>query len=1047
MFYLLERINRICSEISKNIYTSVVDIKNYLYVDGNYKSIDLVNAKANDEWKEFKTGDLWGGRDCHRWFKCNIKVPEEFHGNTIALNFYTFEEGWDATNPQFIIYVNGEQIQGLDINHREIILTRNAVKGTNYEIDLHAYSGMLLDKKTTLHGKLVVIDEEARKLYWNLKVPLDACKEFDKEDKNRIDIINILNDAVNLIDFRKCGSFEYSESLKRANEFLEEEFYNKMCGHEDVIATCVGHTHIDVAWLWTVEQTREKVNRSFSTVLKLMDEYPEYVFMSSQPQLYKMVKQDNPKLYEKIKEKIKQGVWETEGGMWLEADCNVISGESMVRQIIHGKRFFKNEFGVDSKILWLPDVFGYSAAIPQILKKSGIKYFMTTKISWNQFNKIPNDTFMWKGIDGTEVLTHFITTTVPEQNKDSHFTTYNGHIHPDSIIGAWRRYQNKNINNDILISFGWGDGGGGATFEMLENAKRLSRGIPGVPKVKIGKSLDYFEKLENKVSKIKNLPKWVGELYLEYHRGTYTSMGKNKRDNRKCENLYLAAEKINSLSMILGNLYPQENINDSWEIILLNQFHDIIPGSSIKDVYDVTEKEYAKLLENVDNLINVGIDNVVKRINLKEKSLVVFNTLGFERNDIAIFEIPENIINPIVIDEFGNEFICQRVENNKVIFFAKNIPANGYKTFKIVESVSNENPKYDDFKISKTYMENKFFRIEFDDRAQIKSFINKELNREIVKNGFLANEIQAFEDMPMCFDNWDIDIYYKEKMWKIDDLKSIEILERGPVRATLKIERKFLDSTIIQKIQFYNDIGKIDFDTYIDWKEKDILVKVAFPVDINSNEATYEIQYGNVTRSTHNNTSWDVAAFEVCGHKWVDLSEGGFGVSILNDCKYGHDIKEGTMRLTLLKSSCDPNPYADKEEHFLKYSLYSHEGTWKDSDTVELAYQLNTPLFTRVEEAHEGDLNSSLSLVKLDKNNVMIEVVKKAEDSDYIVVRIYEFHNKRTNVTMEFMKDLFDVMECDLMEEKINSMEIIENNKIKFIINPFEIKSIKIKFK
>lgn len=1046
MFYLVERIDKVCKEISKNIYTSTLDIKNYFYVDGNYKNIDLINEKASDEWKKFKTGDLWGGRDCHRWFKCNVKVPEEFHGKTIALDFYTFEEGWDATNPQFILYVNGEQIQGLDINHREVILTHSAVKDTNYEIDLHAYSGMLVDKKLTLHGKLVVIDEEARKLYWNLKVPLDVCKEFDKEDKNRIDIINVLNYAVNLIDFRKIGSFEYSESLKRANEFLETKFYDEMCGHEDVIATCVGHTHIDVAWLWTVEQTREKVNRSFSTVLKLMDEYPEYVFMSSQPQLYKMVKQDNPKLYEKIKEKIRLGVWEAEGAMWLEADCNVTSGESLVRQIIHGKRFFKDEFGIDSKILWLPDVFGYSAAIPQMLKKSGIKYFMTTKIAWNQFNKIPNDTFMWKGIDGTEVLTHFITTTVPGQNKDSHFTTYNGHIQPDTIIGAWKRYQNKNINNDVLVSFGWGDGGGGATLEMLENAKRLSRGIPGVPKVKIGKALDYFEKLEKKVLNSRNLPKWVGELYLEYHRGTYTSMGRNKRDNRKCENLYVAAEKINSLSMILGNEYPQENINRSWETILLNQFHDIIPGSSIKDVYDVTEKEYANLLDNVDSLIDKGIDNIVKRIKLKERNLVVLNTLGFERNDIVTFEIPQNIINPCVIDEFGNEIVCQKVDEGKAIFFAQNIPANGYKTFKVVESILNENVNQYELEINKTHMENKFFRVELDDFAQIKSFVNKELNREVIKNGCLANEIQAFEDMPMCFDNWDIDIYYKEKMWKIDNLESIEVLEYGPVRATLKIERKFLDSAIVQKVQIYNDIDRIDFDTYVDWKEKDILVKVAFPVDVNAKEATYEIQYGNVTRSTHNNTSWDVAAFEVCGHKWADLSEGGFGVSILNDCKYGYDIKDGNMRLTLLKSSCDPNPCADKEEHLFKYSLYAHSGTWKEGDTVKLAYQLNTPLFARIEEAHEGDLDKSLSLIKIDKDNVIIEVIKKAEDSDYVVIRMYEFHNKRTNITLEFMKNLSDVLECDLMEEKINSLEFVEN-KVSFIINPFEIKSIKVRFK
>ena len=554
MYYLLERIDKICGEISKHIYRDSISIDNYKYIDGNYHNIDLIKEAPADGWRDFKTGDLWGGRDAHGWFKCTVEVPERFAGQTIALNFKTFEEGWDATNPQFILYVNGEQIQGVDINHREIILTHNAVAGEKYEIDLHAYAGMLADKLATLSGNLVVIDMASRELYWNLKVPVDVCKELEKEDKNRVDMITVLNEAVNLIDLRRPKSEMYDESVKKANDFLNDKFYGELCGHEDVIATCVGHTHIDVAWLWTVAQTREKVARSFSTVLKLMEEYPEYIFMSSQPQLYKMLKEDHPKIYEKVKEKIEEGVWEPEGAMWLESDCNVTSGESLVRQIMHGKRFFKDEFNVDSKILWLPDVFGYSAALPQILKKSDVDYFMTTKIAWNQFNKIPHDTFMWKGIDGTEVLTHFITTTGPGQERESHFTTYNGHIQPDAVMGAWRRYQDKNLNNDVLISFGWGDGGGGATLEMLENARRLSKGIPGAPKVKMGTSLDYFKRLEEKVKDNNKLAKWNGELYLEYHRGTYTSMARNKRDNRKCENMYTAAEKLNSLAMLEGKL-------------------------------------------------------------------------------------------------------------------------------------------------------------------------------------------------------------------------------------------------------------------------------------------------------------------------------------------------------------------------------------------------------------------------------------------------------------------------------------------------------------
>ena len=937
MYYLLERIDKICGEISKHIYRDSISIDNYKYIDGNYHNIDLIKEAPADGWRDFKTGDLWGGRDAHGWFKCTVEVPERFAGQTIALNLKTFEEGWDATNPQFILYVNGEQIQGVDINHREIILTHNAVAGEKYEIDLHAYAGMLADKLATLSGNLVVIDMASRELYWNLKVPVDVCKELEKEDKNRVDMITVLNEAVNLIDLRRPKSEMYDESVKKANDFLNDKFYGELCGHEDVIATCVGHTHIDVAWLWTVAQTREKVARSFSTVLKLMEEYPEYIFMSSQPQLYKMLKEDHPKIYEKVKEKIEEGVWEPEGAMWLESDCNVTSGESLVRQIMHGKRFFKDEFNVDSKILWLPDVFGYSAALPQILKKSDVDYFMTTKIAWNQFNKIPHDTFMWKGIDGTEVLTHFITTTGPGQERESHFTTYNGHIQPDAVMGAWRRYQDKNLNNDVLISFGWGDGGGGATLEMLENARRLSKGIPGAPKVKMGTSLDYFKRLEEKVKDNNKLAKWNGELYLEYHRGTYTSMARNKRDNRKCENMYTAAEKLNSLAMLEGKAYPQENINNSWETVLLNQFHDIIPGSSIKEVYDVTEVEYKELIENADSMINETKGFIASKINLDNRSVIVNNTLGFERSDIATFEIPVGINNVAVIDEDGNKLVCQKIEGNKAIFFAKGVPANGYKSYAIVEA---DDVNTEVVKLTTTEAENKFVKIKFDEKGQIVSFIHKDQNRELLKDGAIGNEIQAFEDKPMCFDNWDIDIYYKEKMWKIDDVQSIEVVEQGPVRSTLRVERKFLESTIVQNIHIYNDIERVDFETVIDWKERDVLVKTAFPVEINASEATYEIQYGNVTRPTHNNTSWEVAAFEVCGHKWADLSEGDFGVSLLNNCKYGHDIKDGNMRLTLLKSTCDPNPDADKEVHHLTYSIYSHNGDWKEGHLLQLLKKL-----------------------------------------------------------------------------------------------------------
>ncbi|GLC30875.1 alpha-mannosidase [Clostridium omnivorum] len=1041
MYYALERVQKICSELKNYVYTNRISINDYKMLEGNYLGMEGIK-KAEGQWKEFHTGDLWGGRDYHCWLKSQVTVPEEFAGKVIALSFKTFDEGWDAINPQFILYVNGEHIQGIDINHREVIISDYAEAGKTYEIDLHAYSGMVADRKCTLYGELVTIDKPLRELFFNLQVPVWVCEKLDKEDKRRIDMLSVLNEAINLLDLRKPFSKEFHASIDEANNFMRTEFYEKLCGHNDTIATCVGHTHIDVAWHWTVAQTREKVARSFSTVLKLMEEYPEYIFMSSQPQLYKFLKEDHPHVYEKVKEKVKEGVWEPEGAMWLEADCNVTSGESLIRQILFGKRFFKDEFGVDSEILWLPDVFGYSAALPQILKKSDVNYFMTTKIAWNQFNKVPYDTFMWKGIDGTEVLTHFITTKGPYQEPESHFTTYNGEIHPGAIIGAWDRYQQKEINNDVLVSYGFGDGGGGATYEMLEVAKRLNKGILGCPKVEMGTSRDYFKKLEKKVKGNKRLPKWSGELYLEYHRGTYTSMARNKRDNRISENLYTTAEKMNSFAMLLGKNYPQESLNKGWENILLNQFHDILPGSSIKEVYEVTKEEYKEIIGNGNKALKEAVDAIASKVNVKSKSVMVFNSLSFNRNDIAEFEIPEGITNPALIDEVGRKVICQRTEGKKAIFFAENVPANGYKSYMITDASKAAS----EVLISNEAAENKYIRLEFDNKGQIKSFYDKVNNRELLKNGELGNVLQAFEDKPMNFDNWDIDIYYDEKLWKVDDVQSVEVIEKGPVRSTLKLTRKFSDSTIIQRVCIYNDMSRVDFKTYVDWKEHQVLLKAAFPIDINTNKATYEIQYGNVERPTHQNTSWDTARFEVCGQKWADLSEGDFGVSLLNDSKYGHDIKEGVMRLTLIKSGIEPNPTTDQEEHNFTYSLYPHSGDWRQGNTVQMAYNLNVPLYTKVEEEHAGELPAEASFAKINSDNAIIEVIKKAEDSGDLVIRLYECYNKRSNVTIELLKNIEEAVECNLMEKDMEPVNF-EGNKLSFELKPYEIKSFKVKLK
>lgn len=1045
MYFALERVRKITEELKTYIYSEELRIKNFNMKDGNYVTLDEVE-KSSNPWKKYNCEELWGGRDIHSWFRTTIEVSESMDGKTIAFCLLTEGKGFDAVNPQFLFYVNGELMQGLDINHREVIITENAQVGEKYDIDLHAYSGML-DEKTILSGKIVNINKKVSELYYDIKVPLLVCEELDEDDKRRVDMLLILNQTINLVDLRNPFSDLFYESVEKANNYIREELYEKMCGHNEVLATCVGHTHIDVAWLWTVAQTREKVVRSFSTVLNLMKEYPEFRFMSSQPQLYEFVRKRNPEVYEKIKEKIKEGVWEAEGAMWLEADCNVTSGESLVRQILFGTKFFKEEFNVENKVLWLPDVFGYSAALPQILIKSDIRYFMTNKISWSQFNRFPYDTFMWRGIDGTEVLTYFTTTKDLHEDAKPYFTTYNGKINPESIIGGWDRYHHKEINNNILIPFGYGDGGGGATKEMLEIGRRMSRGIPACPKVKMGTAKEFFEELEKKVIGKKQLPKWVGELYLEYHRGTYTSMGRNKKYNRKSEFMYQEAEFYSTFAKELGREYPKEQLNKGWKTILLNQFHDILPGSSIKEVYEVSEQEYIEVLNNGKNIINSAQKSIASKINLEKTSLVVFNTLSHMRNDIVEFEVPETIKYPYILDEDDKVIDYQFVEGEnckrKVIFFAKNVPSKGYKVFRLED-------KYMELKntliIRKDLLENQFFNIKFDSSGNISSLYDKVNSREILKEGETGNNLLAFEDKPIINDNWDIDIYYQEKMWKLDDIESINVIENGPIRGGIEIKRKFSNSFIIQKVYIYKDIPRIDFDTYIDWKESQVLLKAAFPVDIHTDKATYEIQFGNVERPTHWNTSWDTARFEVCAHKWADLSEDDYGVSLINDCKYGYDIKDGVMRLTLIKSGIEPNKDADKEEHKFSYSIYPHEGNWRKANTIKMAYNFNVPMNVNIENAHCGNLPTKFSFVNLNKDNVILETVKKAEDSEEIILRMYECYNRRTNINVSLWKNIESVVECNLMERYIKNINFYENNFC-FDIKPYEIKTFKLKFK
>lgn len=1029
MIFAKERVQVICNELKKSAVLQKQEISLWKMKEGLFfrpKEAEL----DPQPWQDFDSHTMhWYGKDRHYWFRTQWTVPESFHHKPLWLNICTQIDEWDdAKNPQFLLFLNGGVVQGIDMNHREVLITENAKAGDVYQMDMQAYSGTL-HTEFQLFGKITEVNPQIQGLYYDLQVPVWALERMEKDSKTRLDLERVLNQTINLLDLRDVYSKAFYASVDKARAYIAKALYQEMAGYEDVIATCIGHTHIDVAWWWTVAQTREKVVRSFSTVLKLMDEYPEYKFMSSQPQLYQFLKERYPELYEKVKERVKEGRWEPEGGMWLEADCNLTSGESLVRQFLYGKRFFKEEFGVDSRELWLPDVFGYSAALPQIMKRSGISYFMTTKLSWNQFNKIPYDTFQWRGIDGSEILTHFVTTLGEEQDpKKDFFTTYNGNLHPGSIMGGWERYQNKEINNDILISYGYGDGGGGPTRQMLEVSKRMEKGVKGIPKVRQEFSGKYFDELSERVKDNPRLPTWAGELYFEYHRGTYTSMARNKRSNRRSEQMLMDLELLSLLALSKGVSYPSNELKSMWKTVLLNQFHDILPGSSIHEVYEVTKKEYEEIRQLGEGLIHERL----KALSQGGDGMTVFNTLGFEHGGIV--HLNDSNIKSLICGD-GTAYPVQKTGKGAVAF-VKSVPSKGYAGFAIgKDAIEKESP----FLIQPNGIETPFYCIKIDENGAFTSVYDKENGREVLQPNTRANLMRVYEDKPIYYDNWDIDIFHTEKSWDVDDVLRMEWVERGPVRAALLVEHQFQHSFFRQKIYFYADSHRIDFENRIDWKEHQHLLKVHFPVEIHSDEATFEIQFGNVTRKTHHNTSWDVARFESCGHRWIDLGEGGYGVSLLNDCKYGHSVNDGNMALTLIKSGIEPNPVADQEEHFFTYSLYPHAGNWREAGTAREAAALNQPFYAQA----GGQKGEKYSLFSLDAEHVMLDTVKLSEDGKSMILRLYEYQNQRGKVTVSSDYSIHRVEECNLME---NTEAALAHgaNSFSFEIKPYEIKTFRV---
>ncbi|MBR0463126.1 MAG: alpha-mannosidase [Clostridia bacterium] len=1008
-----------------------------------------VAPRGTQDYVPFVNGSEWGMNDQQDWvdFRFSVTVPEDYRGKvTVSINTGR-EMGWEATNPQFVVWVNGRIEQAFDTKHTSLTLQAEAKPGETYDILLQAYANYFMPNHgshSPIPPRLYVtvndVCEDVVQLVYDLNVPYEAILLEPKDCRDRELTVYTLSDALNLLDLRNPFSEAFHASVAAARAYMKENYYDKIAEIEpEAYADIIGHTHIDVAWLWDLYQTRHKAVRTFATMLKLMEQYPEFKFMSSQAQLYQFVKEDQPELFERIREAVARGQWEPEGGMWVEADCNISGGEALVRQFLYGNEFFETEFGRRSKILWLPDVFGYSAALPQILKKSGIDYFMTSKLSWSEFNLSPYDTFMWKGIDGSEVLTHFTPTRdyegpgSYERHDDlAFFTTYNAMINPVQIKGGWQRFQQKGLDNHFLVSYGFGDGGGGSADWMIENARRMYGPVAGLPAVRQEFARDFFEKLEKRVTGNKRLPKWSGELYLEYHRGTYTAMARNKRSNRKIEIELRETELWREYARkVCGLPYPDEAMRSIWRRMLTLQFHDILPGSSIQKVYDDSKIIYEQLFAEIKVIKDEALSALGKNL---AGDLLAYNSLSETRDDIVWFDADERVT--ALRDASGREYPVQFVEGRACAFVEGLLPMTATPLY-FVRGEKNQ----DALDVSVTGFHTPYFEGAFDEAMRMTSLVDVREGRELVKPGQAFNRIVCYENRPHNYDAWDINIYYDEHSWDVTDLIGSEVVANGPVLAKIRNTYRFNNSTIWQDVVFYRQIDRIDFETKVDWKEQHYMLKAHFPADLFYNDATYDIQYGNVRRATHKNTSWDVARFEVCAHKWMDVGESNYGFSLMNDCKYGHSVDENSVALTMLKSSTEPNPIADQEMHYFTYSIVPHSGDWRQANIPEKAYRLNIPVTAL---PGQGGSDCLASFAAVDQPNVIVESVKKALKSDGTVVRLYECFGQRSKVTLTLGCPAQAVRSISLMEDDLGEVAL-DGNKVVFDIKPYEIVSFMVK--
>ncbi|WP_240231661.1 alpha-mannosidase [Devosia lacusdianchii] len=1034
---------RLCKDLGDKILTPIADAPFQWHVQRKDVTTEQALADQWQAWEKFGPHSVWAKKQGHTWFAAEVEVPEAARGQTLVLKFTSqWQDRPGSTDPQCLAYLDGKIAQALDGNHTELVIERKAKPGSKHTLLVNAFT--FFDRPLVgFTVEFFVRNERAEKLYYDLQTPLEVAIRLQQQDPRRHAILAIVERALRALD-RRDGHTEAFVASLAAAEKIAAEVYALVDTEVQPQITAVGSTHLDVGWLWRVMHTRDKTGRSFATVLNLMEEYPEFVFMYNQSVLFDFLKKDYPELWDRLKGRVKSGQFEIEGAMWVEPDVNITSGESLVRQIMRGRRFHIEEFGVDPKTIWLPDTFGYSANLPQIMEKSGLKYFVTSKLSWNDTDRHPYDTFFWRGIDGTVTKAQLI--TAQRYESEEIFTTYNGDLSVSETMGAWKRYEPKAANNEVVMSYGYGDGGGGPTRGMIERGIRMERGIPGAPKVKLEGIVPFLDRLGKRMdANSGKFPTWNGELYLQYHRGTLTSVAKNKANNRRAERMLRELEFLGAMALTqAGAAYPTDTLAEFWELVLINQFHDILPGTSIPEVYVDSDNEYGQIFSTLGSQNGPWHAAAQAFAKPGANQLRLFNFTGQTRSGFVELGSETALEGHSLATPAGVHPIQKTVSADGSTAFGTSVSdlsPLGWTGGQIVPggAANTSSP----LSVSEKHLENELLKVSFDTSGEITSVFDKTRNRETLAKGEKANRLIAYEDKSMEWDAWDIDRYFEEQFWPLADSKAkISVVETGPYRAAIRIERDYQASKVVQVISLAAGARQVEFDTFIDWKERHTVLKALFPFDLNTSEIRSEIQFGHVKRPTHRNTSWDKARFEASMHRWVDLSESDFGVALLNDSKYAYDCFEQSVRLTLVRGSTFPDPNADVGEHRLRYAMFVHDGVADLADVHRAAERFNNPVAVIGSLKQTGSMleeYASFSFASVDQSNVTLETVKKAEKSDALVLRVFEHANIRAEATISFGIPVKSVRLVNLMEEGDSKPLKLKDNGVTLSLRPFEI--------